>query len=172
MQISGIVFVMTSIAVLAVTASAGEQRQRKLAELGEALFFDPNLSLNRHMSCASCHDPAKGFADPGTNRLLGAVSLGDDGHSFGDRNAPTVTYAAFSPEFHRDSDGRFIGGQFWDGRAATLADQAMGPPLNPIEMAMPDRESIRQRLLENSQYVARIGDLPRDGRVYPGLRTD
>ncbi len=158
MQISGVVFVLICIAVLTETASAGEQ-QRKLAELGEVLFFDPNLSQSRRMSCASCHDPARGFADPGSNRLSGAVSLGSDGQSFGDRNAPTVTYAAFSPAFHSDDEGHFIGGQFWDGRAATLADQAMGPPLNPIEMAMPDRDSVRRRLLENPRYAALFREL-------------
>ncbi|MFC6672170.1 cytochrome-c peroxidase [Marinobacterium aestuariivivens] len=138
-------------------------RQQALAQLGQALFFDTSLSFNRSQSCASCHDPARGFADPGANSLGGAVSLGDDGRSLGDRNAPSVAYAAFSPDFHRDGDGHYVGGQFWDGRAATLADQAMGPPLNPGEMAMPDMETVRQRLLENPDHVARISRLFGEG---------
>jgi cytochrome c peroxidase len=148
-------------AVFAASVNAAEvavpdERRQALESLGQALFFDTSLSRNRTQSCASCHDPARGFSDPGTNSQSGAVSLGDDGHSLGDRNAPSVTYAAFSPAFHRDSEGHYVGGQFWDGRAATLADQAMGPPLNPGEMAMPDMEAVRQRLLENPDYVARI----------------
>lgn len=58
------------------------------AELGQSLFFDTNLSANRTQSCATCHSPEQGFADPRNNGVKGAVSLGDDGHSLGDRNAP------------------------------------------------------------------------------------
>ncbi|WP_281353989.1 cytochrome-c peroxidase [Mesorhizobium zhangyense] len=64
-----------------------------LAALGQALYFDPDLSANRTQSCATCHDPGRGFADP---RGL-AASLGDDGTSVGDRNAPTASYAALVP---------------------------------------------------------------------------
>ncbi len=54
---------------------------------------------------------------------------------FGNRSAPTAAYAAFSPRFHYDeAEGLYVGGQFWDGRAATLADQAKAPFLNPAEM--------------------------------------
>ncbi|MYM54353.1 methylamine utilization protein MauG [Rhodobacteraceae bacterium GS-10] len=116
--------------------------------LGEALFFDMDLSQTRSQACASCHQPEYGFADP-----RGAVSIGDDGTSLGDRNAPTASYAAFSPRFHQREDGAWIGGQFLDGRAATLAEQAGGPPLNPVEMAMPDRASVVERLRENGDYV-------------------
>lgn len=117
--------------------------------LGERLFFDVNLSRNRSQACASCHDPAHGFADP-----RGMASLGDDGVSLGDRNAPTASYAAMIPRFHRNEDGDWVGGQFLDGRAATLEDQAAGPPLNPAEMGMPDKASVVDRLRENADYVA------------------
>ncbi|HOP17036.1 MAG TPA: cytochrome-c peroxidase, partial [Gammaproteobacteria bacterium] len=70
--------------------------------LGRALYFDVNLSKNRSQSCATCHSPEFGFADPRGNAAGKAVSLGDDGRSLGDRNAPTASYAAFSPDFHRD----------------------------------------------------------------------
>lgn len=122
--------------------------------LGEALFFDPNLSMNRSMSCATCHDPFAGFVDHRGGPGGKAASLGDDGVSLGDRNAPPAGYAAFSPAFHQREDGEWVGGQFWDGRAAGLAEQAAGPPLNPIEMGMPDEASVVARLAENPDYIA------------------
>jgi len=118
-----------------------------LEALGEKLFFDVNLSANRTQSCATCHSPDYGFADP-----RGAASLGDDGVSLGDRNAPSAAYAAFAPEFHMSDDGDWIGGQFWDGRAATLEEQAGGPPLNPAEMGMPSKASVVERLREDPEY--------------------
>ncbi|WP_417534916.1 cytochrome-c peroxidase [Marinobacterium stanieri] len=128
------------------------------AALGQQLFFDVNLSKNRSQSCASCHSPAQGFADNRKGTELGG-SLGDDGHSLGDRNAPTAAYAAFSPEFHRKANGEWAGGQFWDGRASTLADQAGGPPLNPIEMGMPDKASVVARLKNAPRYVMQFEKL-------------
>lgn len=124
-----------------------------LETLGRLLFFDANLSRNRTQSCATCHDPGSGFADPRGQGELCAVSLGDDGHSLGDRNAPTAAYARFSPVFHRTIEGKYVGGQFLDGRAPDLAGQAGGPPLNPIEMGMPDKASVVARLRENPIYV-------------------
>ncbi|MCA0996594.1 cytochrome-c peroxidase [Alloyangia pacifica] len=118
-------------------------------DLGEALFFDPNLSQARTQSCATCHDPAFAFADP-----RGAASIGDDGSSLGDRNAPTVTYAAHVPELAFDETDGWRGGLFHDGRAATLEEQAGGPPLNPVEMAMGSKSEVVARLRENPDYVA------------------
>ncbi|ONH87657.1 methylamine utilization protein MauG [Thalassospira sp. MCCC 1A02803] len=122
--------------------------------MGEALYFDTNLSANRTMSCATCHDPSTGFRDPRVDVASGSFSLGDDGESLGDRNAPTASYAKFSPPFHVREDGVAVGGQFWDGRAVDLAEQAGGPPLNPIEMGMPDKASVVARLHEDDDYVA------------------
>ncbi|WP_068116914.1 cytochrome-c peroxidase [Tropicimonas marinistellae] len=123
-------------------------------ELGAALFFDVNLSMNRTQACATCHDPSKGFTDPRETEAGLAVSLGDDGTSIGDRNAPTAAYAMFAPEFHFDAEtGFFKGGQFLDGREPDLEGQAGGPPLNPIEMGMPDKASVVARLQENAEYV-------------------
>ncbi|MEJ2681015.1 MAG: cytochrome c peroxidase [Gammaproteobacteria bacterium] len=121
--------------------------------LGQALYFDPNLSQNRTQSCATCHAPDAGFVDKRDNRTNGAVSLGDDGQSLGDRNAPTAAYASFSPLFHQNEDGEYVGGQFLDGREKDLAGQAGGPPLNPIEMGMPDAAAVVKRLTENDDYV-------------------
>jgi cytochrome c peroxidase len=96
-------------------------------ELGKQLFFDPRLSSNGTLSCNSCHDVTGSGTD---NR---AVSVGV-GAKTGGRSAPTVWNAAF------------LTAQFWDGRAATLEDQAKGPILNPIEMAMPDEQAVIDRL--------------------------
>lgn len=125
-----------------------------LEGLGEALFFDENLSQNRTQSCSTCHNPDYGFADP-----RGMASPGDDGVSLGDRNAPTASYAHFAPMFQKLDEGVYMGGQFHDGRAATLADQAGGPPLNPIEMGMPNAASVVARLEENPAYVVAFKDL-------------
>ncbi|WP_417585784.1 cytochrome-c peroxidase [Nitrincola sp.] len=121
-------------------------------QLGQALFFDPILSMTRSQSCATCHAPDKGFSDHRGEGVAAAVSLGDDGKSLGDRNAPAIGYAAFIPPFHRNDDGVYVGGQFWDGRASTLVDQAEGPPLNPIEMALPDKQTLVTRLAEHPSY--------------------
>ncbi len=133
--------------------------------LGESLFNDTSLSFNRTQACSSCHDSAKAFTDSNLDDEGNtvAVSLGDDGVSTGDRNAPTATYATLTPEFQNGTRTRFnsqqsdysgwIGGQFHDGRASTLADQAGGPFLNEIEMGMPNKASVIERILENDQYV-------------------
>jgi cytochrome c peroxidase len=124
------------------------------AQLGEMLFFDTELSRDRSQACASCHDPDTGFVDANGPRDGWASSIGDDGSSRGARNAPTAAYAAFSPRFHQRADGAWVGGQFLDGRAADLAEQAGGPFLNPVEMAMPDKAAVVQRLQENPDYVS------------------
>lgn len=139
------------------------------AALGQALFFDVNLSRNRTQACATCHDPDFAFTDPrdlpGSGR---AVSLGDDGVSLGDRNTPSAAYARFSPPFHRNEQGQYVGGQFWDGRAADLKEQAGGPPLNPLEMGMPDKAAVVQRLRENPAYVKAFEALFRAGVLEDG----
>ena len=134
--------------------------------LGEALFSDVNLSLNRTQACATCHNPERAFTDPrlDANGEVTALSLGDDGISRGKRNAPTVTYASFSQAFEFGTHPRFNsqqpdyvgyqGGQFMDGRAATLTEQAKGPPLGAAEMGMPDEASVIERIRENEDYVA------------------
>jgi len=88
---------------------------RAKIELGRALYFDARLSKDGTISCATCHDPAKGFSDGR------ATSAGIHGQ-LGGRNAPTVINRLFSAD------------QFWDGRAADLEAQALGPVQNPIEM--------------------------------------
>ncbi|PID33798.1 MAG: methylamine utilization protein MauG [Thiotrichales bacterium] len=123
------------------------------ADLGRMLFFDVNLSKNHTESCSTCHNPAYGFVDDRETKVGKMVSLGDDGKSLGDRNAPTASYARFSPIFHQNKAGDYIGGQFLDGREKDLAGQAGGPPLNPIEMGMPDKATVVSRLKSNEFYL-------------------
>ena len=122
------------------------------AQLGSQLFFDVNLSKNRNQSCASCHDIGRAFVDGRETVDFGAVSLGSDDASHGERNAPTAGYAALAPIFHKMKNGDYRGGQFWDGRAANLADQAAGPFVNPVEMQMESESAVVDRVLENPAY--------------------
>jgi cytochrome c peroxidase len=84
--------------------------------LGKQLYFDGRLSKNNAISCAFCHNPVAGFADPNQ------TSVGVGGLR-GGRQSPTVYNTAFNPF------------QFWDGRAGSLEEQAIGPIHNPVEMA-------------------------------------
>ena len=128
--------------------------------LGEVLFSDKNLSFNRTQSCATCHNPNAGFADDRDNGISKMASLGDDNKSLGDRQAPSASYAKFSPDFHYDEKKKkYIGGQFWDGRSATLEEQAGGPPLNPIEMGMASKKDVVERIKENEFYVSSFKNL-------------
>lgn len=146
------------------------------AELGELLFHDPNLSKERTQSCATCHAPEAVFTDPRPlEGGIAAASIGDDGQSLGDRNAPSAMYAAFIPPLSRGSRARFhtdpeislyegyLGGVFLDGRARDLAEQAGGPPLNPVEMGMPSEEAVVARLLEDAEYPSMFRALYGEG---------
>lgn len=126
--------------------------------LGEALFFETALSANGTQSCATCHDPEAGFVDPRRD-AEGAFSRGDDGMSLGQRHAPTAAYAKFSPKFHQREDGEWMGGQFWDGRAADLKAQAGGPILNPIELGHGTEAEAVARLAEIEGYVTSFKSL-------------
>ena len=130
-------------------------KQKKEKEiLGQVLFFDKNLSKNRTQSCATCHNPDSGLVDDRNNGVNSMASLGDNNTSIGDRSAPTASYAMFSPKFHYDAKKKkYIGGQFWDGREDDLEGQAGGPPLNPDEMGMKNKEEVSLRLQENPYYV-------------------
>lgn len=102
--------------------------------LGKMLFFEPRLSKSDSISCNSCHNLATGGVD-NLPTSMGHLA------QFGPRNAPTVLNAGL--EF----------AQFWDGRAATLEDQAKGPILNPVEMAMPDVDLVLARINSIPEYV-------------------
>lgn len=106
-------------------------------ELGRKLYFDPILSSDGAVSCATCHDPRRGFTDQS------AFSTGIGGLR-GGMNAPTVMNSAYNPL------------QFWDGRALSLEHQAQGPVQNPLEMCVDEKsawpDAVR-RLRKNSIYV-------------------
>jgi len=128
----------------ALADKPSNSRQTAKAQLGQALFFDPSLSSPAGQSCATCHDASAALTDP--DRRL-PVSKGVLPGRVGNRNAPTALYAAFSPAFHFDQEeGLYVGGQFPDGRAATLEEQAKGPFLNPLEMANPDKISVVEKV--------------------------
>ncbi|WP_437206062.1 cytochrome-c peroxidase [Planctomicrobium sp. SH664] len=93
--------------------------------LGKQLYFDKRLSRDNSVSCASCHDPKKGFSN-GEQFATGVDQLK------GGRNSPTVINSAYHTL------------QFWDGRAATLEEQALGPVQNPIEMNMTLEEVVER----------------------------
>jgi len=120
--------------------------------LGKALFFDKSLSHGGNQSCASCHDPSVAFTDPDKTH---ATSKGDNPALFGNRNTPSAMYMAYSPTFHFDEDeGLYIGGQFTDGRAATLEEQALGPFVNPVEMGNATRADVISRLMAGGNASA------------------
>ena len=169
---------LTAVAgmALATIAASGPSQAENLDReqlLGQLLYMDSNLSLHRNQSCNSCHAiqpvtpagqteslSAAGFVDPDNVRDGSAVSTGSVPGASGALNAPSAAYARFSPYFHWDGEeGLYIGGQFWNGRAATLAEQAMGPPLNPLEMAMPSKWAVVSRLKENPVYVKEFREL-------------
>jgi len=113
-----------------------------MAQLGEKIFRDASLSATGHQSCASCHDAANAHAP--SNHLV--VQLGDDGVSVGGRVAPSMRYLIYNRAFRIEADGTPAGGFFWDGRAASLAEQAKGPFLNPKEMNQPDAAAVVRKL--------------------------
>jgi cytochrome c peroxidase len=113
-------------------------------KLGKLLFFETALSTPAGLACVDCHDPSVAFADP-LKEL--PVSKGSREGLYGNRNDMPVSYAAYIPELHYDEEEEvWVGGLFWDGRANSLAEQAMGPPLNPLEMANPDTLSIAVKI--------------------------
>ncbi|GAB4352659.1 MAG: hypothetical protein Kow0026_10340 [Oricola sp.] len=104
------------------------------AELGRRLFNDVDLSADRTVSCASCHDVTKGAGDDGR-----PVAVGIGGQPVA-RNTPTVFNAAFQSRL------------FWDGRAASLEQQAKGPLVNPVEMGMPSLAAVEARVRAKPGY--------------------
>jgi cytochrome c peroxidase len=115
----------------------GENDTPEMIALGRKLFFEEGISLTKTQSCNDCHR---------LDKMMSGVdykptSLGAMGTT-GARNSPTVLNAGFQRA------------QFWDGRAADLVEQAKGPLLNPIEMAMPSKEEVVNRLKHYSRDFA------------------
>ncbi|MDJ0788117.1 MAG: cytochrome c peroxidase [Myxococcota bacterium] len=112
-------------------------------DLGRLLYYETRLSLAQDLSCNSCHMLDRFGADGEP------TSPGHEGQR-GDRNSPTVYNAALHVT------------QFWDGRAADVEEQAKGPILNPVEMAMPSEEEVVKRLSAVPAYVELFG------KAFPG----
>ncbi len=107
---------------------------REKVALGRRLFFDPLLSRDYTLACASCHDPRRAFVDG-----LPIAEGIEDRH--GTRNAPVLVNRAYGKA------------QFWDGRAASLEEQALQPIENPKEFDM-SLEEVVARLKSHSDYAA------------------
>lgn len=125
-----------------------EKDTPELIALGKMLYNEKRLSVNDTQSCASCHilDGKKGGVDntkfsPGAKGTLGG------------RNAPTTLNAGF----------HFA--QFWDGRAATLSDQAKGPILNPVEMGMPSEKAVVEKISKIEEYKTAFA------KAFPGAKN-
>lgn len=158
--IYGSCWVLLILAASAWAAGSPPGVSTDMEKLGMHLYKDKNLSLYQNQSCQTCHHPFAGFADR-TNFLdpyNKVVSTGSDGVSKGGRNAPSSAYAGYSPILTLNESGEWVGGLFWDGRADgsvlgdPLAEQAQGPPLNPVEMAMPDKAAVID-VIQSSTYV-------------------
>ncbi len=129
------------------------------AALGKSLFFDGSLSVPAGQSCASCHSAGAGFTfpDPSINLTLG-VAPGAVNGRYGFRAVPAVSYAAFNPPgppHHNHFLGLYVGGQFWDGHADDLTEQAKFPFLNPNEM-----NNLTHNMGDPSLVVAKVAAGP------------
>jgi len=110
-----------------------KKKNANLINLGKILYLDPRLSINNKISCNSCH----GLDNFGVDNE--PTSPGHDGKR-GGRNSPTTMNAALHIA------------QFWDGRARDVEEQALGPILNPIEMGMPNEETVVKKLGKIKEY--------------------
>ncbi len=117
------------------------------ARLGQQIFTDPNLSEPRGTACVACHQPNQGFAGNNGSRI--GVARGSLPSSLGLRNSMTNSYQGFIPAFGfqtENGETEAIGGHFWDGRVDTMAQQALGPFLNPLEMNNPNRRAVVDKI--------------------------
>jgi cytochrome c peroxidase len=131
---------------LARLTAAPDNQPQQLELLGKAMLYDKQLSVNRNEACTFCHMPETGFTGPVSelNETTGAYP-GSVRTRFSNRKPQTHTYAALAPMLHYNpGQGDLVGGNFWDMRATgrrlgnPAAEQAQGPPTNPVEMGLPD----------------------------------
>jgi cytochrome c peroxidase len=127
-------------------AAPPENQVQQVELLGKLMLYDKNLSVNRNEACAFCHMPEMGFTGPVSelNRTTAAYP-GSERTRFSNRKPQTHAYAPLSPVLHYNpGQGDLVGGNFWDMRATgrrlgnPAAEQAEGPPTNPVEMGLPD----------------------------------
>lgn len=162
------VFILFALVLLLAGCQSKPAEPQLTSEemLGNALYFDTNLSNPPGQSCASCHDPAAGFADPDQDK---PTSEGVHPGLFGNRNTPASAYAMYTPaRYFDEAEDAWVGGQFLDSRATgeslgdPLADQAIGPFENPVEMAN-TREGVLQAIKTagyySTQFVPVCGEI-------------
>ncbi len=127
-------------------AAPPDNQIQQIELLGKLMLYDKDLSVNRNEACAFCHMPETGFTGPVSelNRTTGAYP-GSVRTRFSDRKPQSHAYAPLSPVLHYNpAQGDLVGGNFWDMRATgrrlgnPAAEQAQGPPTNPVEMGLPD----------------------------------
>ena len=117
----------------------GYSSSKELIALGKKLYFETKLSKDNTISCNSCHNIENGT---GVDNL--PVSPGNDEGTFGGRNSPTTLNAALHMA------------QFWDGREPDVEAQAGGPILNPVEMAMPSKQAVVDRLSKSDDIYPQL----------------
>src|SRR6202048_690156 len=128
--------------------------QGQVRTLGKLLLYDKHLSVNQNEACSFCPPPERGFTGPIQSLNETTVSYpGSVRTRFSNRKPQSYMYAPFSPVLHyNDLQGDFVGGNFWDMRASGYrlqnpsAEQAQGPPTNPLEMGFPDSACVAYRL--------------------------
>jgi cytochrome c peroxidase len=127
-------------------AAPPSNQVQQIELLGKLMLYDKHLSVNRNEACAFCHTPETGFTGPVSelNRTTGSYP-GSVRTRFSDRKPQSHAYAPLAPVLHYNSgQGDLVGGNFWDMRATgrrlgnPAAEQAQGPPTNPVEMGLPD----------------------------------
>jgi cytochrome c peroxidase len=121
-----------------------------LAKLGKKIFHDESLSASGRMSCATCHDAQFAFTQPTASGVsLGGPNLADPGV----RNTPSLKYLSETPAFFFDNEGTPTGGFNRDGRANSLAEQAIRPFLTSFEMANNSAAEVIDKL-SRANYVS------------------
>jgi cytochrome c peroxidase len=127
-------------------ANPPENQVQQIELLGKAMLYDKELSVNRNEACNFCHMPETGFTGPVSelNRTTGSYP-GSVRTRYSERKPQTHSYAPLSPVLHYNpGQDDLVGGNFWDMRATgrrlgnPAAEQAEGPPTNPVEMGLPD----------------------------------
>ncbi len=139
-------------------ASDEDGELTRLERIGRLAFFDGALSEPAGTSCSSCHDPAHAFS--GNHGSATGVAVGSDGVSLGLRNTPSAMYAAFAPPFAFaaiDGETVPVGGQFLDGRAPRLEDQARQPFFQPNEMNNANDAALAARIA-NAAYAPMLAE--------------
>jgi cytochrome c peroxidase len=134
--------------------STSLDRQGQVRTLGKLLIFDKHLSVNQNEACSFCHTPETGFTGPIQSLNETTVSYpGSVRTRFSNRKPQSYMYAPFAPVLHYNAtQGDFVGGNFWDMRASGYrlqnpsAEQAQGPPTNPVEMGLSDSACVAYRL--------------------------